>query len=148
MRTDHDNGRGGDLEPAADVPEVPQQRAPSTVTIGERIVKARTARGLGVEDLARMTMMRATVIHSIEGDDFRVCGGDCYARGHLRLLAHALQMDLAPLIATFNREYCADEVWQAEPADWVPPARTRRWTSVLGLAALALSALCLVAVLL
>src|SRR5690606_8158886 len=38
-------------------------------------------------------------------DDFAPCGGDVYARGHIRTLAKAVHLDPAPLIARFEAEH-------------------------------------------
>ena len=42
------------------------------------------------------------MIESIEVDDFAPCGGDFYARGHLRTLARVLGQDPAPLLQKFD----------------------------------------------
>ena len=45
------------------------------------------------------------VIEAIEVDDFAPCGGDFYARGHLRTLARVLGVDVAPLLETYDERY-------------------------------------------
>ena len=45
------------------------------------------------------------MIESIEVDDFAPCGGDFYARGHLRTLARVLGVDAAPLLAAYDERY-------------------------------------------
>jgi cytoskeleton protein RodZ len=45
------------------------------------------------------------VIESIEADDFVPCGGDFYARGHIRTLARILGIDAAPLLASYDERY-------------------------------------------
>ena len=57
--------------------------------IGPELAAARTRLGLSVDQLADRTRIRPHVIESIEVDDFAPCGGDFYARGHLRTLARA-----------------------------------------------------------
>ena len=42
------------------------------------------ARGLSVEEVAAATRIRRTLVLGIEHDDFSACGGDFYARGHIR----------------------------------------------------------------
>ena len=61
------------------------------------------------------------MIESIEVDDFAPCGGDFYARGHLRTLARVLGKDPAPLLASFEERYAtapvnARRVFEAELA--------------------------------
>ena len=45
------------------------------------------------------------MIEAIEVDDFSACGGDFYARGHLRTLARVLGLDVAPLLETYDERY-------------------------------------------
>jgi hypothetical protein len=89
--------------------------------IGPELTAARTRLGLSVDELAERTRIRAHVIESIEVDDFAPCGGDFYARGHLRTLARILGKDPAPLLATFEERYAtapvnARRVFEAELA--------------------------------
>ena len=50
----------------------------------------RAAAALTIDQLAERTRIRPHVIEAIEIDDFAACGGDFYARGHLRTLARVL----------------------------------------------------------
>ncbi|WP_122817878.1 helix-turn-helix domain-containing protein [Nocardioides pantholopis] len=73
--------------------------------IGPELAAARTRLGLSVDQLADRTRIRPHVIESIEVDDFAPCGGDFYARGHLRTLARVLGADVAPLLAAYDERY-------------------------------------------
>ena len=73
--------------------------------IGPELAAARTRIGLSVDELADRTRIRPHVIEAIEVDDFAPCGGDFYARGHLRTLARILGKDPAPMLATFDERY-------------------------------------------
>ncbi|HEX8780181.1 MAG TPA: helix-turn-helix domain-containing protein [Nocardioides sp.] len=73
--------------------------------IGPELVAARTRLGLTVDQLADRTRIRPHVIESIEVDDFVPCGGDFYARGHLRTLARVLGVDVTPLLASYDERY-------------------------------------------
>jgi cytoskeleton protein RodZ len=89
--------------------------------IGPELAAARTRVGLSVDELAERTRIRPHVIESIEVDDFAPCGGDFYARGHLRTLARVLGKDPAPLLAQFDERYAtapinARRVFEAELA--------------------------------
>jgi cytoskeleton protein RodZ len=44
-------------------------------------------------------------VHAIEADDFAPCGGDVYARGHIRTLAKAVHLDPAPLLAQYDASH-------------------------------------------
>ena len=73
--------------------------------VGPEVVAARTRLGLTVDQLADRTRIRPHVIESIEVDDFAPCGGDFYARGHLRTLARVLGIDVSPLLAAYDDRY-------------------------------------------
>ncbi|WP_101524759.1 helix-turn-helix domain-containing protein [Nocardioides houyundeii] len=81
------------VEPAADPVVGPELRA------------ARTRLSLSVDQLAERTRIRPHVIEAIEVDDFVPCGGDFYARGHLRTLARVLGIDVAPLLTAYDERY-------------------------------------------
>jgi cytoskeleton protein RodZ len=72
------------------------------VSIGQALSAARRDAGLSIEDISAKTRLRATVIRSIEADDFSLCGGDFYARGHIRTLAGLVGLDPAPLLAEYD----------------------------------------------
>jgi hypothetical protein len=73
--------------------------------VGPQLVAARTRLGLTVDRLAERTRIRPHVIESIEVDDFAPCGGDFYARGHLRTLARVLGIDATPLLTAYDERY-------------------------------------------
>lgn len=73
--------------------------------IGPQLASARERLRLSVDQLADRTRIRPHVIEAIEIDDFTPCGGDFYARGHLRTLARVLGVDVAPLLATYDEQY-------------------------------------------
>jgi hypothetical protein len=73
--------------------------------IGPNLAAARRRIGLSVDQLAERTRIRPHVIEAIEVDDFVPCGGDFYARGHLRTLARVLGVDIAPLMASYDERY-------------------------------------------
>ncbi len=73
--------------------------------IGPQFAAARLRLGLTVDGLAERTRIRPHVIEAIEVDDFSACGGDFYARGHLRTLARVLGVDVAPLLETYDDRY-------------------------------------------
>jgi cytoskeleton protein RodZ len=73
--------------------------------IGPELAAARTRLGLSVDQLADRTRIRPHVIEAVEVDDFEPCGGDFYARGHLRTLARVLGVDVAPLLASYDERY-------------------------------------------
>ncbi|MBP6147993.1 MAG: DUF4115 domain-containing protein [Candidatus Planktophila sp.] len=75
------------------------------MNLGEVLKSARTAAGLSIEDLAAITSVRAGLLSEMERNDFSHCGGDIYARGHLRNIAPKLGLDPAQLIDLYNTEH-------------------------------------------
>ncbi|MGV9558073.1 helix-turn-helix domain-containing protein [Streptomyces sp. NPDC003401] len=71
-------------------------------SIGRALQQARIAAGLTVDDVSTATRVRIAIVHAIEADDFAPCGGDVYARGHIRTLARAVRLDPAPLIEQYD----------------------------------------------
>ncbi|GAA2982561.1 MULTISPECIES: helix-turn-helix domain-containing protein [Streptomyces] len=80
----------------------PEDDRPS---IGHVLQQARVAAGLTVEEVSSSTRVRIPIVHAIETDDFSRCGGDVYARGHIRMLAQAVRLDPDPLIAQYDAEH-------------------------------------------
>ncbi len=74
-------------------------------SIGRALQQARIAAGLTVDDVSSATRVRMNIVHAIEADDFSACGGDVYARGHIRTLAKAVHLDPEPLIAQYGDEH-------------------------------------------
>ena len=86
-----------------DADDVPA--TPADPVVGPVLVAARTRLGLSVDQLADRTRIRPHVIESVELDDFGPCGGDFYARGHLRTLGRILGLDAEPLVAAYDEHY-------------------------------------------
>jgi cytoskeletal protein RodZ len=72
------------------------------VSIGATLVAARQAAGLTVAEVSERTRIRPALIRSIERDDFAACGGDFYARGHIRAIARTVGTDSVPLIEEYD----------------------------------------------
>ena len=73
-------------------------------SVGQMVARARTSAGLTVAQVADTTRIRATLVSAIEQDDFRLCGGDVYARGHLKSIATAVGLDPAEVVAQFDAD--------------------------------------------
>ncbi|MCW2943438.1 MAG: hypothetical protein JWR24_155 [Actinoallomurus sp.] len=72
------------------------------MTIGGTLAKARQEAGLTVTQVAGRTRIRETVIYAIERDDYTLCGGNFYARGHIRSIARVVGLDPEPLIGEYD----------------------------------------------
>jgi cytoskeletal protein RodZ len=80
-------------------------REEARLSVGRALRQARTAAGLTVDDVSNATRVRIAIVQAIESDDFTPCGGDVYARGHIRTLAKAVHLDPDPLIAQYDAEH-------------------------------------------
>lgn len=78
-----------------------EQRDPYRL-IGEKLQGARLAAGLTAREISERTRITPEVLHRIEAGEFAQCGGDVYARGHIRAYAHAVGLDPAPLLAEYG----------------------------------------------
>ncbi|MBW5422476.1 DUF4115 domain-containing protein [Streptomyces sp. BG9H] len=89
-------GAPADAAPAGD------RQADDRPSIGHVLRQARVDAGLTVDEISTSTRVRIPIVHAIEQDDFSRCGGDVYARGHIRTLARAVGTDPAPLLARYD----------------------------------------------
>jgi Helix-turn-helix domain len=87
------------------------------VSIGEALAEARREAGLTVAQVSQRTRIRQTIIRGIEGDDYSVCGGDFYARGHIRSIAKVVAADPGPLIQEFDATHRAPGAVSATSID-------------------------------
>jgi len=98
-----------------------------------------------VTQVGQRTCIRETIIRSIERDDFSGCGGDFYARGHIRSIAQAVSVDSEPLIAEYDatigapRAISAADVFQPVTPVRLKERRKPNWTAAMALALLAIA---------
>jgi cytoskeletal protein RodZ len=123
------------------------------VSIGETLAKARRQAGLTVAQVSHQTRIRETIISGIESDDYAACGGDFYARGHIRAIAQVVGADSAPLIREYDSARPEPptippatnppatippvEDFQPETPARTPRKRRQSWATALGAALLA-----------
>jgi cytoskeletal protein RodZ len=77
------------------------------VSIGDTLAEARRQAGLTLTQVSQQTRIRESIIRSIEQGDFSSCGGDFYARGHIRSIAAVVGVDPVPLIREYDQEHGA-----------------------------------------
>jgi cytoskeleton protein RodZ len=80
------------------------ERTVGAVSIGSDLTAARERAGLTIEQLSAETRIRPGLIAAMEDDDFTRCGGNFYARGHIRAIARAVDTDPAPLLARYDED--------------------------------------------
>ena len=74
------------------------------MSLGSMITKARKDAGLSIDDLSAATNIRGPLLRQMESDNFTQCGGETYARGHLRNLAVKLNVDPQLFLTAFEEE--------------------------------------------
>jgi cytoskeletal protein RodZ len=113
------------------------------VSIGATLAAARRHAGLSLAEVSQRTRVRENIVQGIEQDHYAACGGDFYARGHIRAIAEAVGTDPAPLIEEFDERWqSSPEITAAEVFQPSIPLRKRerrrvRWTAALAVAVLA-----------
>jgi cytoskeletal protein RodZ len=95
-----------------------------SVSIGDTLAEARRQSGLTVTQVSERTRIRETIIRGIEQNDFSACGGDFYARGHIRSIAAVVGTDPGPLIREYDEVHGAPEAIRA--ADVFEPSTPLR----------------------
>ena len=113
------------------------------MSIGATLAAARRRAGLTVSEVSHSTRVTEPIIRGIEQDDYAACGGDFYARGHIRAIARAVGEDPSPLIDEFDSTWrSAKEITAAEAFQPSMPLRKRerrrvRWAAFLAVLVMA-----------
>jgi len=110
----------------------------SDTSIGEALSRARQDAGLTTQQVAESTRIRRALIEAIERDDFSMCGGDVYARGHITTLARTIGVDPAPLLADFAASHREPASSAAAVFELEHSSRAERrgpnWSAAMGVA--------------
>ncbi|MEI7476455.1 MAG: RodZ domain-containing protein, partial [Actinomycetes bacterium] len=103
--------------------------------------------GLSIDDLSERTSIRGGLLKEIENDDFTKCGGETYARGHLRNIAPQIKMDATVLLELYEseqstqprriQEMLAENNVMTHPVD----KKTISWKTLVGISLATLSLL-------
>jgi cytoskeletal protein RodZ len=115
------------------------------VSIGDTLAEARRQAGLTITQVSRQTRIRESIVRSIEQGDFSACGGDFYARGHIRSIAAAVGVDPVPLIREYDEEHGppgamrASQIFEPATPIKIREARNLHLGWVLAVAVLALA---------
>jgi cytoskeletal protein RodZ len=113
------------------------------VSIGDALAQARRQAGLTITQVSQRTCIRETIIRGIERGDYSACGGDFYARGHVRSIARAVGADPDSLIREYDLAYGAPQAITAadvfEPSTPIRLKERRRRPNWSGAMALALA---------
>jgi cytoskeletal protein RodZ len=78
------------------------------MSLGEFLRGARESAGLSIDELADSTSIRPGLLRELEKNNFVHCGGDTYARGHLRNIAPKISVDAQTLVDLYNEEHSTE----------------------------------------
>jgi cytoskeletal protein RodZ len=78
------------------------------MALGEFLRKAREDAGFSVDELAHIVNLRPGLIKAMESNDFLACGGDTYARGHIRNIAQVVRCNPQVFLEMYDAEHAVD----------------------------------------
>ncbi|GAA4199547.1 helix-turn-helix domain-containing protein [Streptosporangium oxazolinicum] len=109
--------------------------------IGSDLADARRSMGMTVGQLSARTRIREVLIQAIERNDFSQCGGDFYARGHIRNIAKIVDLDPESLVHRYDEQHGgvplpvrASSVFQADMPLKIRERRSPNWTTAMAVA--------------
>jgi cytoskeleton protein RodZ len=73
--------------------------------IGSELRRARLARRLSLDDIARITKISPTVLRSLENNAFHDVPGGLFTRGYLRAYATAVGLNPEPVVAAYREQF-------------------------------------------
>jgi cytoskeletal protein RodZ len=83
------------------------------VSIADTLAEARRQAGLTITQVSQQTRIRETIVRGIERGDFSACGGDFYARGHIRSIAKVVGLDPDQLVREYDATHGAPHAIRA-----------------------------------
>ncbi|MDF5754023.1 helix-turn-helix domain-containing protein [Spongiactinospora sp. TRM90649] len=110
-------------------------------SIGSVLARARRSAGLTVGQVSARTRIRESLIHALERDDFSLCGGDFYGRGHVRNIAKVVGLDPEAVVQAYDEAnggspapVRASAVFQADRRIRLRERRSLNWSMALAIA--------------
>ena len=107
------------------------------MSIGDALAAARRQAGLTITQVSQRTCIRETIVRGIERDDYSACGGDFYARGHVRSIARAVGLDPDEVVREYDaaqspqRPITAADVFQPFTPVKLRERRRPNWSVLL-----------------
>lgn len=107
------------------------------VSVGDALAAARRQAGLTITQVSQRTCIRETIVRGIERGDYSACGGDFYARGHVRSIARAVGLDPDEMVRQYDathapqRPITAADVFQPFTPVRIKERRRPNWSVVL-----------------
>jgi cytoskeletal protein RodZ len=109
----------------------------TSVSVGDELAAARRQAGLTITQVSQRTCIRETIVRGIERGDYSACGGDFYARGHVRSIARAVGLDPDQVVRDYDATQrpsatiTAADVFQPFTPVKLKERRRTNWTLVL-----------------
>lgn len=109
----------------------------TALSVGDAIAAARRQAGLTITQVSQRTCIRETIVRGIERGDYSACGGDFYARGHVRSIARAVGLDPDEMVREYDASQAPPQpITAADVFQPFTPVRLRErrrpnWTIVL-----------------
>ena len=107
------------------------------MSIGDALAAARREAGLTITQVSQRTCIRETIVRGIERGDYSACGGDFYARGHIRSIARAVSLEPDDLVREYDatqaapQSITAADVFQPFTPVKLKERRRANWSVVL-----------------
>jgi cytoskeletal protein RodZ len=107
------------------------------VSVGDALAQARSQAGLTIAQVSHQTCIRETIIRGIERGDFSACGGDFYARGHIRSIARVVGLDPEELVREYDAIHgaphaiTAADVFEPSTPIRLKERRSANWSVVM-----------------
>jgi len=79
------------------------------MSLGEELRRARESSGYSLAELAALTSIRPGLISEMESNNFLNCGGDTYARGHIKTIANLVGADAEYLLDMYMQEHAIEK---------------------------------------
>lgn len=79
------------------------------MTLGSTIRDAREAARISLESLSDSTSIRMGLLTEMENNNFTHCGGDTYARGHLRTIANRIGLNPQILLDLYDDQHSTEK---------------------------------------
>ena len=114
------------------------------MSIGDALAAARRQAGLTITQVSQRTCIRETIVRGIERGDYSACGGDFYARGHIRSIARTVGLDPEELVREYDatqapsQPITAADVFEPFTPVKLTERRRPRWSIVLAVGLLAI----------
>lgn len=103
------------------------------MSVGKALRDARLANNLSIAEVATAIRVRASIVQDIEEDSFDSCGGEVYGRGHQRMYARFLGLDIEDQIVNTPIVETEFETNVIRPNMLKPLGAKTNWSVVLGL---------------